>query len=130
MGDWTVFRRDGSGESHDGLSLDRAFGRMCEMAGFTWSIISADGGGYRLILTLKGRRLRPPQGGPMTLTEFSAQVFSHHDDRRLAEREIKLETLMRGCDGIEARFAQEGDDPVPVLAGHTDPARSHEAASA
>jgi hypothetical protein len=112
------------------LDLDRAFGRMLSLAGFNWSITGSDGGGYRLILTLRGRRLKPPQGGPMTLSEFSAPVFSHHDDRRLAEREIKLEVLMRGCDGVEARFAPIDAAPLPLVARRTDPALSGEPAVA
>lgn len=113
MGEWTVFRA-GSDAPHDttaDLSLDRAFALMLNMAGFNWSIVSDDGGGYRLALFLKGRRLKPPTGTPLTLSEFSAPICSHSEDRRTAEREIKLEVLMRGCDGIEARHerSMEGE---------------------
>jgi hypothetical protein len=105
LGEWTVFRA-GSDAAHDttaDLTIDRAFALMLNMAGFNWSIVSDASGGYRLALLLKGRRLKPPVGTPLTLSEFSAPICSHSDDRRMAEREIKLEVLMRGCDGVEAR---------------------------
>jgi hypothetical protein len=132
MGDWTAFRRceDGISETLDGLDLDRAFGRMLTVAGFNWTIAAADAGGYRLIVTLRGRRLKPPRGGPMTLTEFSAPILSHHNNRRLAEREIKLEVLMRGCDGVEAKFKSKDAAPPPLVAGRTDPALAGEAVPA
>ena len=61
-----------------------------------------------MVLLLKGRRLRPPVGNPLTLSEFSAPVCSHSQDRRTTEREIKLEVLVRGCDGVEVTFESQG----------------------
>jgi hypothetical protein len=112
LGDWTIGRLAAPQDAVSDLSLDRAFSLMLNLAGFTWSIASCESGGYRLVLLLKGQRLRPPVGNPLTLNEFSATIFSHAEDRKTAEREIKLEVLMRGCDGVEARFEPQGAQAI------------------
>jgi len=114
MGDWTVVRRDEHGSAIDSvsdLSMDAAFGLMMNMAGFRWSIRGLDQGGFQLDLARALPRNRPPIGDPFTITELSAPVVSSREDRRVAEREIKLEVLFRGCDSIEAQYAPpQADD--------------------
>jgi len=108
MGDWAVVRRDQHGSAIDtvsDLSMDAAFGLMMNMAGFRWSIRGRDEGGFQLDIARTLPRNRPPIGDPFTITELSAPILSSRENRRIAEREIKLEVLFRGCDGIEAQYA-------------------------
>ena len=79
MGDWTVFRTGGGAErdATGDLTLDRAFALMLALAGFHWSILGSESGGFRLALVRKGPRLKPPIGNPLTISEFSAPILSH-----------------------------------------------------
>jgi hypothetical protein len=112
MGNWTIFkRRDGEQiVLEDGMSLDRAFGLMMQAAGSDWQIVSKEPGGYRLHLT----RIRPmpdlPYADPQMVSDFWPRVESEIEDRRGAEREIKIQMLLRGRDGIEAHCVPSDRD--------------------
>jgi hypothetical protein len=117
MGQWTVFRRQ-NGEVHDytpDLTSDAAFSRMMQLSGTNWMVVAKPNGGYRLDMT----RTRPvpdlPYADAETVADFWPRIESEHDDRRLAEREIKEDMLFRGRDGVEAHYepvAGAGIEPV------------------
>jgi hypothetical protein len=57
-----------------------------------------------------------PYADAGTVADFWPRIESEHDDRRLAEREIKEDMLFRGRDGVQAQYIPALDAGIePVM---------------